>query len=276
MSPPQVTTAAGTHYEICDSLQILIEEHALCGKCLDVQFASAAGEDADGTFFDAGPSANEHGERGSLRAVGIPFQFVVVRPDGNIEGLVLDYRPPEFGAGAVFVVVAEDGYVTYKHAVGGFAEVFAFQFGPEEVGLVLAQLGEVVESCIDGGGVGFVFTCVENHKSGAAPCEGSVGLVVAVAYEVVHAGRVEIANLVVAANEDDRLLCPVDRVGAVVYHLDGIAIVGGLGQAVAVEYNEIIIHVFDERPESVIDGLDLMQVVEDKGSEVGRIEKLKS
>ena len=96
MSPPQVTTAAGTHYEICDSLQILIEEHALCGKCLDVQFASAAGEDADGTFFDAGPSANEHGERGSLRAVGIPFQFVVVRPDGNIEGLVLDYRPPEF------------------------------------------------------------------------------------------------------------------------------------------------------------------------------------
>ena len=141
---------------------------------------------------------------------------------------------------------------------------------------VLAQLGEVVESCIDGGGVGFVFTCIEEDEARVAPCEGSVSLVVAVAYEVVHAGRVEIANLVVAANEDDRLLCPVDGVGAVVYHLDGIAIVGGLGQAVAVEYNEIIIYVFDERPESVIDGLDLMQVVEDKGSEVGRIEKLKS
>ena len=132
-----------------------------------------------------------------------------------------------------------------QDAMGGLLEGFALEFGLEEVHLVVAQLREVVETGINRGVVRLVFAAIEQDEAGVTPVKGTIGLVVVVADEAVHAGRVVIAYFVVATQEDDGLFGTVHRVGQAMDEADGVVAIGRFGQTVAVEDDEVVRHSLD-------------------------------
>ena len=134
--------------------------------------------------------------------------------------------------------------------------------------MVQSQLREIIESTINRQRIGLVFTQVKEHETGAAPGECTVGLVIVVAYQVVHASRIGVAYLMVAPQKDDGLLCSVDGIRQTVNHSDGMLSAVRFREAIAIEYHEIIVHLLCQLLQ-MGQGLTLfVQVIEDKTRKV--------
>ena len=89
----------------------------------------------------------------------------------------------------------------------------------------------------------------------------------------MHPSRVEVTNLVIASDEEDRRLGTTNGVCQTVNHTDGMLAVVGFGQAVTIKYDEIGRNTFHTQgiTQHLIGTLTVVQVVENNAGEVGAI-----
>ena len=91
--------------------------------------------------------------------------------------------------------------VVDQDALFGFLESFRCQFLLQEVHLLVAQLGEVVQTGIFTVVVGLVFATIQHHDAGISPIESTVSSAAHVVEVLAEADGVGIADFVVTSNK---------------------------------------------------------------------------
>ena len=143
-----------------------------------------------------------------------------------------------------------------------FLECFRSHFLLEEAHLVFSQLGEIVQVVIHRSVIRLVLTAIEHHDTGITPVEGSVSLVAHIIEMIAQTDGIGIADFMVATHEEYRHLVGLHSFGQLLDEAGSLGTVYRVVDAVAVEENEIIIHIlhlFHQRLESVY---ALVKVVE--------------
>ena len=158
-------------------------------------------------------ATHEDRARVALRAFFQSGELMCVCAQSNVEFSFRQKGSPHFGAWLIFVGVAPDGNMGHEYTAPCVAEFIGFQFLVKKFGLLPAQVREIVQSVINPGAVGLVFAAVEGDKADASEGESAVGLALGTVEERWRAGGIGVAYLVVATDENVRILGEVKSFG---------------------------------------------------------------
>lgn len=163
--------------------------------------------------------------------------------------------------------------MTEQNATLGLLESRALELTHDELSFLGTQPGKVVETGIFTMIIGLVLATVKYHETSIAPTETTVSLVIRITYQAMHASRVEVADLMIAADEEYRPLCSAYGVCQTVNHTHGMIAIVRLGQTIAIKYDEIGRNALlvQRIKQEGISSLVIMQVVEDEAGKVGTV-----
>lgn len=158
-----------------------------------MQFVFVFADHHDRSIFRTVSATDDDGEgvaQFACRMIGI---LVGMGIEAHIKRSFLQQRFPQVFT-QVGMVVSIQGNVMDKNAFPGFFECLGAHFLFQKVHLLLAKLGEVVQSVVHPMVVGLVFPAVEHDDAGIAPIECSVGPVVHIVVMVTQADGVGVAD----------------------------------------------------------------------------------
>ena len=171
-------------------------------------------------------------------------------------------------AWVVSLVVIPKGDVVKQKAVVGFAESATTGFLLQKADLVLTETREIVQSIINPSAIGLILAAIEHHKARATPRESMISFSARPFHQAGHARGVSIANLMVAANENQRALLPMKGNDKRLHHADGLVSVGRLTEAVAIEENKVGLDTIYTSSYTIDNFLNPMQVIQNDCSKV--------
>ena len=113
--------------------------------------------------------------------------------------------------------------------------------------------------------VGFVFAAIQHYDAGVTPIEGSVCLASYIVHVLSQTDGISISDFMVTSHKQGRDAVAMNTFGQQTDEAGGLGMVGGVVDAIAVEYHEVVIHILHLLEEGFEYGCTLMQVVEDNG-----------
>lgn len=210
----------------------------------------------------------------ALLAFVVELLAMGVTIEGAIEACTSEQVGPQGAtrctgsAWVVSLVVKPKGDVVKQEAVVGFAESATTDFLLQKADLVLTESREIVQSIINPSAIGLILAAIEHHKARATPRESMISFSARPFHQAGHARGVSIANLMVAANENQGALLPMKGNDKRLHHADGLVSVGRLTEAVAIEENEVGLDAIYTSSHTIDNCLNPMQVIQNDCSKV--------